>query len=141
MTSLSAKLQGSVTIGIPTIAAVVLGLIAGALQVINEVVLEASSQWHAYITVLLVFASGVGISPLVGAAFRAALHLPPWAAYIISAAMAAAVLALSTVAMGSLAHAIIAAALTVLAALGFAPGPIAVPPVLKKAPARHRIGT
>jgi hypothetical protein len=55
--------------------------------------------------------------------------------------MAAAVLALSTVAMGSVAHAIIAAVLTILAALGFAPGPVPIPAVLKKAPARHRIGT
>lgn len=122
------NLKGTITIGIPTIAALILGLLAGVAQVINEAVLEASSQWHAYITVILVFAAGIGISPLVGPAFRAALHLPAWAGYLISAAMAAAVLALSTVSMATLPHAIVAAVLTVLAALGFAPSSIAVVP-------------
>ena len=123
------SLTGSVNIGMPTVVAVVLGLLAGVASVINEVVLQASTQWHAYIAILLVFASGVGISPLVGPAFRAALHLPVWAGYLVSAGMAAAVLGLSSVQMGSLPHAIIAAVLTVLSALGFAPSTVTVAPV------------
>jgi len=133
------NLNGSVNIGIPTIAAVVLALLAGVAQVINEVVLEASSQWHAYILVLLVFASGVGISPLVGGNFRATLHLPAWAGYLISALMAAIVLALSTVGMSEVVHAILAAVLTILAALGFAPASsVMEPPVPAPPPATTR---
>lgn len=127
-------LSKGVSLGIPSIAAVVLGLLAGVLVVLNEVVLEASSQWHGYITVLLVFGAGVGISPLVGPAFRAALHFPAWVGCIISAGMAAAVLALSTTQMSSLAHAIVAGALTVLAALGFAPATTAIVPGVRARP-------
>jgi hypothetical protein len=116
---------GSVTVGLPTIAVVILGLLLGVAQVLNELVLEASSEWHAYIAIILVFFAAIGISPLVGSAFRAALHLPLWASNILSALMAAAVLALSTVHMSNLAHAIVAAVLTVFAALGFAPASVA----------------
>lgn len=128
------NLKGTITIGIPTVAAVVLSLVAGGLQVINEVVLEASPQWHSYIAIILVFLAGIGISPLVGSAFRAALHLPPWAGYLISAALAAAVLALSTVGMSNAAHAVIAAVVTIFAALGFAPSslPVAAPEAARK---------
>jgi hypothetical protein len=128
------NLKGTITVGVPAAAAVVLGLILGAAEVVNEVVLEASSQWHSYILVLLVFGGGVGISPIVGPAFRAALHLPSWAGYVVSAGMAAAVLALSTVDMSNLLHAVVGAALTVLAALGFAPAsPVAVGAVTSEA--------
>ena len=131
------NLKGTITIGIPTIAVVVLGLLLGAASVVNEVVLKASSQWHAYILILLVLGAGVGVSPLIGPAFRAALHLPVWAGYVVGAVMAAALLALSTVTMSSLAHAVIAAVLTVLSALGFAPSTVpvvpAVVPVAKRA--------
>ena len=134
------NLQGTINIGIPTAAAIVLGLLTGAAQVINEVVLEASSQWHAYITIMLVFFAGIGISPLVGEKFRAALHLPPWAAYLISAALAALVLALSTTSITGVAHSIIAFVITVAAALGFAPAStVMVPPVPKAA--NRRVAT
>lgn len=129
------NLKGTITLGIPTVAAVVLSLVAGAAQVVNEVVLKASPQWHSYIAIMLVFLAGIGISPLVGTAFRSALHLPPWAAYVISAALAAAILALSTTQMSGGAHAAIAAVVTIFAALGFAPSTI---PVVTATEPAHR---
>ena len=132
MTRRSLSLHG-VDVGLPTAAAVVLGLFAGVCQVLNEAVLELPAAWHSYLSILLVFAAGAGISPLVGPAFRAALHLPVWAGYIVSAAMAAAVLALGLLPTGVVAHAIIGGVLVVLSALGFAPANIQVaPPVLAR---------
>lgn len=133
MSLLRGRLRGSVTIGIPTIVVVVLSLLAGLLAVLNEVVFGFSTQWHAYFAIILIFLAGLGISPLLGPAFRAALHLPTWASALISAAMSAALLALSTAGMPHLAHAIIAAVLTVLSGLGFAPSAPIVPPVAKAA--------
>jgi phosphate starvation-inducible membrane PsiE len=120
MTGLRKRLAG-VKIGLPSIVVVVLSLIAGAIQVLNEVVFHLSSDWHAYLAIILVFLAGIGISPLVGARFKAALHLPPWLGYLITAGMSALTLAMTTLHIGSVAHAVIAAVLTVLAGLGFAP--------------------
>ena len=133
MTRRSLSLHG-VDVGLPTAAAVALGLLAGALEVCNEVVLELDPAWHSYLAVALVVLAGVGVSPVTGPAFRAALHLPPWLSYIISAGMAAGVLAFGVTPMSGVAHAVLAGVLTVLAALGFAPARIpAAPPVLARA--------
>lgn len=109
----------SVTIQLPTLAAVILGLIGGVAQVVNYQVISASSQLHAAIALGLYFLIASGIPPLTGAAFKAALHLPGWANYLISAALGTAILALTSINMSAGVHNAIASAITVLSALGF----------------------
>lgn len=115
------NITGSISIGLPTTALIVLALIAGAAQAINVVVLEVSPTWHTLIAAGIVFISSFGGGPLLGPAFKAALHLPMWANSLISGAMAFVVVLLSTLQMTTTTHWIIASVLTVLSMLGFAP--------------------
>lgn len=133
MKGLLQKMGGSsITIGVPTLAAVILACVGGVAQVINYSVVDASTQLHAAIAVGLLFLTGIGIPPITGSAFRAALHLPAWASYVISAAISAAMLALTTMHMAAGAHEAIAASLNVLSALGFSPAVEPVPVVTHK---------
>lgn len=119
----------SVVIGVPTLAALILGLIGGVAQVINYSVIDAGTQLHAIIAVALYFLISVGIPPLTGSAFRAALHLPAWASYIVGGLLGCAVLALSTITMSATLHEVLAAVITVGSALGFSASVEPVPPV------------
>ena len=119
-------------IGIPTAAAGVLALVGGILQVVNYSVVSAGSQLHSAIAVIILFLISLGITPLVGVKFRAALHLPSGVSYVVTAVVSAGGLALLTISMPKTTHEIIAAALTVLAALGFSASaePVPVPPAV-----------
>ena len=117
----------TVTIPLPSLAAVILGLVGGVLQVVNYSVIPASSQLHAGIAVGLYFLLAAGIPPLTGDAFRAALHLPPWASMLINALLGAGILTLGSIQMTATLHEILAAAITVLSALGFNASVLPVP--------------
>jgi len=122
----------TITIGLPTLTAFVLSLLLAGAQVVNELVLNISPDWHAYISIILVFFAGIGISPLVGDSFRAAIHLPPIAGYLLSAILAAVLLALYTVALSGVVHVIASSVIIVFTSLGFAPAAtLIVPPVYK----------
>jgi hypothetical protein len=110
-----------VKLNLPSWATVTLGAIAGILAVLNETVFSAGATWGAYITIALIFLAGLGISPLVGPAFRSALHLSAAVSILISSGLAALALALTTIHMSSALHAILGAALAFASALGFAP--------------------
>ena len=97
------------------------GLVAGVLSVLNQEFVRSSSAWHSAITVALVFLSGIGISPLVGAKFRAALHLTTRVSVVIASGLAAATVAVTTIRMDGTVKTIIAGVLVFAAALGFAP--------------------
>ena len=118
----------TVTIGLPTLAATILALVGGVLQVINYSLIPGSSVLHGYIALALYFLLASGIPPLVGPAFKAALHLPAWASYLLSALLGVGMLAVGTVPMPDLAREIISAAVTVLSALGFSPAVVPVAP-------------
>lgn len=125
------------TLKMPPVVTLILALVLGAAQVVNETVLSADVRLHTYITIGLVVGAALGVKALAGGAFAAALKLPQWANVLIGAAIAGATLALvSDTGLSQGAHAVIAAALTILAALGF--GPPGEP--LASAPARkaHR---
>lgn len=109
----------TVSVGLPSIVVVVLSLVAGGLQVVNELVLKGDPQIQGVIAVFLIFLVGIGITPARGAAFRNALHLPDWATTVVTAVISAAGGALQVAGLGTTAHTIILTALTVLAALGF----------------------
>ena len=111
--------QASVTLPLPSLAAVILGLIGGIAQVLNYSVIPASSQLHAGIAVGLYFLIAAGIPPLTGDSFKAALHLPAWASMVVNALLGAGVLALGSIHMTAALHEILAAVITVLSALGF----------------------
>lgn len=109
----------TVTVGLPTLVVVILSLIAGALQVINQLVLTHYPEWQGVIAVFLIFIVSIGITPATGNAFRTLLHLPPWAYTLISAFIAALTGVLQIAGLSTAVHAVIATVLTVLAALGF----------------------
>lgn len=106
---------------LPSKWALVLSLVAGGLEVVNEVVLPIGAQWHAYITVGLTFLAGLGISPLVGVAFKNALHLPQGVSLAISSAMAAVTLILTQLTISPGLKSIIGGVLTFLSGIGFGP--------------------
>lgn len=109
----------TVTLQMPAVAAIVLGIIGGVAQVLNYSVFSASTQLHAAIAVGLLFLTSLGVPPLTGSAFKAALHLPAWVSYVVGAALSAAMLALTTISMSASAHEWIAVAISVLSAWGF----------------------
>ena len=112
---------------IPSWASTVLSLIAGALAVLNQVTFGFGSPWQPYVTVALVFLAGLGISPLVGAQFRAALHLSHAASLVIAAVLAAVTLALTTLHVSAGLQGILGGVLTFLVGIGFAPGAVVAP--------------
>lgn len=108
---------------LPHIAAVILGCAAGAAQVINQALVNVPGAWHAYIGLGIAVLAREGIMPLVGTQFRQAVRLPQWAAQLLTLLVAAA-----TIVAGQLPAATpiwvqpaLAAAVTVLIALGFGP--------------------
>ena len=57
----------------PSIAALIASLVAGVLVVLNSTTFSIAPPWHSYLTFGLTALTGLGISPLVGPAFRTAL--------------------------------------------------------------------
>ena len=110
---------GTVTFGIPTLAATILALIGGVAQAVNYYVVGISASLHSAIAVLLYFVIAAGVPPLTGEAFRAALHLPAWANGLVSAVLGALVLSLTTIHMAAGVHGAIAIVISVASALGF----------------------
>lgn len=109
----------TVSIGLPKLAAIILGAIGGILQVINYQVVSTGTQTHAIIAAGLYFLIAVGIPPLTGSAFKAIFHLPAWANYLISGGLGTALLVLTSVQMSGSLHVILATVITVASALGF----------------------
>lgn len=116
------SMDANVTVRLPHIAAVILACAAGAAQVLNETLIGVTGMWHAYIGLGLVIAAYLGVKPLVGAGFRAAVHAPAWVAQTLTA-----IVGVATIVVGQLTGApgwvqpTLAAAVTVLVALGFGP--------------------
>lgn len=107
-------------LGLPSIATVILGLIAGALTVLVKGAFGLPSTWQYVIAAVLIFLGGVGVTPLLGPAFRSALHLPLAVTTLISAGMSAASYALAAPIGISHTWSIwISGALAFLAAVGF----------------------
>lgn len=116
---------------LPTWATTALALLAGLLQVLNTTTFGFVQPWRGAITVAVVFIAGLGIGPLAGSAFRAALHISQNLNVLINAVLAAAVVAVTTLSMGQPVRATILAVLTILAGLGFGTSPV-VPPAVAK---------
>lgn len=124
-------------LNLPSWATTTLGCIAGILAILTELVFAPNTAWGIYITVSLIFLSGIGISPLVGPAFRSALHLSAQVSLLICSGLAALAVALTTVHMASDVHAVLAGIFAFASALGFGPAPVIVPVPVKPAPAKR----
>lgn len=106
---------------LPSWATTILGLAAGFLAVLNEVAFGFNPTWRGYLSVVLIFLAGLGISPLVGSAFRAALHLSPAASLAISSGLAALALAVHTFSLSEGLRGVLQGVLAFATAIGFAP--------------------
>lgn len=103
----------------PSIATLVLGLIAGVLTVLVHNTFGIAAPWTNYAAITLVFLSALGISPLVGSAFKNALHLPPAASLIITAALTAAAVGATQISLSPDTVGIVQGVIAFLSALGF----------------------
>ena len=119
-------------INIPSGLAVILAVLAGFLQVLNQTTYGFAAPWHTLVTYVLVVLSAVGISPLVGTAFRQALanalHVSGTVFTILTVIAMAVTAALQTFTLDSTTYGILAGIVTVLAGLGFGPNAVAPPP-------------
>src|ERR1035441_3065122 len=74
---------------LPSIAVVILGLVAGVITVLIHTSFGISAPWANYGAITLVFLSVLGINPLVGSAFKNSLHLSPAVTIGITAVLTA----------------------------------------------------
>ena len=106
----------------------VLGVLAGALQYLNQATFTFGPPWRDVITFGLYVVAIIGVSPLSHQTFRNALHLPPGLATlvtVIATVLAAAILTfhgLSPQAKGGL-----EGVLAFLAFIGFGAAPVPAP--------------
>lgn len=116
-------------LNIPSQVTVALGLAAGVLAILTQTTFGLGAEWASYVTVALVFLAGLGISPLVGPAFRSALHLSQSASLIISSVLSALAVAATTLNVSVGVRGVIEGVLAFAAALGFAPSvnPVQIP--------------
>lgn len=105
-------------LNLPSVATLVLSLAAGVLTVLVNKTFGLDREWISGLSVALTFLAGIGIGPLTGDQFVAALHLPPNVLITVTAAMAAATLAATTI-HNSTTAAVVSGVLTFLSALGF----------------------
>lgn len=106
---------------LPTWATTVLGLLAGVAAILNETTFHLPAQIHGGLAIGLVFLAGIGISPLVGASFRAALHLSQSVSVLLSSGLGALALAIHTLNVSEGLRGVLQGVLTFAAAIGFAP--------------------
>lgn len=111
-------------LNLPTWATTALALLAGLASVLNQTTFGFIQPWKSALTVGLVLVAGLGIGPLTGQAFRAALHLSQNVNTLIAAVLAAATVATTTLSLSTPLHAVLAGVLTVLAGLGFGTIPV-----------------
>jgi hypothetical protein len=109
-------------VNLPTAVTTVLSLVAGALAVLNQTTFGFPPPWGTSLTVVLMFLSGLGISPLVGPGFKNALHLSPQVSLAIATALGAAGTAALTISDEPI-RALVVGVLTFLSGLGFGPVP------------------
>lgn len=115
-----------IKLNVPTAVTVVLGLVAGILTVLVHNTFGFSVGWSNYAATILVFLSVLGINPLVGSAFRNALHLSPAVTLVITALLTAAAFGVTQI--GGISHdavGIVQGIIAFAGALGFGTVPVA----------------
>jgi len=114
-----------VPLKLPSIAVVILGLVAGVLTLLVHNTFGIPAPWTNYAAITLVFLSVLGINPLVGTAFRNALHLSPAVTIVITAALTAAAVGATQLGWPSTTVGIVQGIIAFLGALGFGTAPVA----------------
>jgi hypothetical protein len=110
--------------GVVVVIGCALGVVAGFVHTFSF-----AAPWERYVAVIIVFTGALGISPLVGSAFRTALGLGATASLIITAGLTALVFAIPTFGLDPTWSGILQGIVVFAATLGF--GPMPVPPATK----------
>lgn len=121
---------------LPSWVTTIFGLGAGVIAILNETTFGLDPTWRGYLSVVLIFLTGLGVSPLVGPAFRAALHLSTVMSLTISSGLAALALAVHTFNLSEGLRGVLQGVLTFAAAIGFAPA-VNLAKLSSRAPARR----
>lgn len=122
---------------LPGKAALILGLIAGALVALNVTTFQPGPPWQTGINIALIAISALGISTLSGAAWRAAIHLTQQETAIVTAVLAFFQLWQQSEPLSTALHAVIGAILAFAAAVGFGPNTVQVVATERDARLRH----
>lgn len=122
-------------LNIPTGITVILGLIGGVLEYLNQASFGLQAPWAQVITFGLYVLAVIGVSPLVHSAFRNALHLTPAEATVITSLAALLAAAITTFGLSGEVKGILEGVLAFLAFVGFGPAVLNVTPTPAPAPA------
>lgn len=122
-------------LNLPSWATTVLSLLAGVVAVLNTTTFGFDQPWKQILTIGALGLSTIGISPLIGPAFRNALHLSHNVMVLITAAVVVLGGAVETFSWSTSARGITIGILAVLGGLGFGTGTGPVPVVAPPQPA------
>lgn len=128
MTYANPAAPASTPLNLPSGVVVVIGAVLGALAGFVHT-FGFAAPWAKYLAVILVFTGALGISPLVGTAFRNAIHLSATVSLLITAALTALVFGIPTFGLDATWTGILQGVVVFAATLGF--GPVPVPPTKK----------
>lgn len=123
-------------LNIPSWLVVLLGLIGGLLEYLNQASFHLQQPWNQLITFGLYVIAVVGVSPLVHNAFRNALHLSTQLATFITVIAAITATAITTFSMGQVTKGLLEGILAFLAFVGFGPSESIVPTPVSITPAK-----
>lgn len=118
----------STPLNLPSGVVVVIGAVLGALAGFVHTFAFAA-PWAHYLAVIIVFAGALGVSPLVGNAFRNAIHLGATASLLITAGLTALVFGIPTFGLDATWTGVLQGIVVFAATLGF--GPLPAPPATK----------
>jgi hypothetical protein len=121
---------------IPTWLTVILGLVGGILEYLNQASFHLASPWGQVITFGLYAVGVFGVSPLIHNAFRNALHISPQLATVITILLTLLAAAITTFSISADVKGVLEGIVAFAAfvgfgpALGVLPGPAAAPPAV-----------
>lgn len=118
----------STPLNLPAGVVIVIGCVLGALAGFVHT-FGFASPWAKYVAVIIVLFGALGISPLVGSAFRNAIHIGATASIIITAGLTALAFAIPTLGVSPTLGGILQGVVAFFATVGF--GPLPAPPATK----------
>lgn len=118
---------------LPSWATIALGVGAAVLNALNTITFGFGPPWKEAVTVGLFFLTGLGISPLIGAAFRNALHLSHNVVVFLTASTATLGVVIQTFSMSTDLKGILIGVITLVDGVVFGTAPGAPPIVARPA--------
>lgn len=116
----------------PSVWTIILSIVVAVLEYLNQKTFSLPGAWAYLVTYGLMFIAAIAWSPLVGGAFRNALHLSAQVSVAVTAVVTTATAAVVHIHDGTL-RGLVVAALAVAAGLGFGPASAVVLAKLKEA--------